>query len=57
MNEEIKIGKFNSLNPVNQSIDSLWVKEAKKRKQDIEFGVVNMVKGSDVFSKIKERFQ
>ena len=47
---------LNSLNPVNQSIDSLWIKEAEKRKKDIEQGVVNTVDGSEVFSKIKERF-
>ena len=45
-----------SLNPVNQSIDSLWIKEVEKRKKDIELGVVNTVDGSEVFNKIKERF-
>jgi len=47
---------LNSLNPINQSIDSLWVKEVEKRKKDIELGVVNTVDGSEVFSKIKQRF-
>jgi hypothetical protein len=47
---------LNSLNPINQSIDSLWVKEVEKRKKDIELGVVDTVDGSEVFSKIKQRF-
>ena len=47
---------LNSLYPLNQSIDTLWVKEAEKRKKDIELRVVNTVDGSEVFAKIKERF-
>jgi hypothetical protein len=41
---------LNSLNPVNQSIDNLWIKE------DIEEGVVNTIDGNEVFKKIEKRF-
>ena len=45
-----------SLNPLNKSMDSLWIKEVKKRKEEIALGEVSTVSGEEVFRKIKQRF-
>ena len=45
-----------SLNPSNESIDNLWIKEVTKRKEEIESGDVVTVDGNEVFRKIQQRF-
>ena len=47
---------LNSINPVNESIDDLWILEANKRKAEIESASVKLVDGDDVFRKIAQRF-
>ena len=47
---------LNSINPVNRSIDDLWILEANKRKAEIESASVKLVDGDDVFRKIAQRF-
>lgn len=44
-----------SITPVNTSIDKLWIKEANKRKNDIESDSVTLVDGDEVFKKISQR--
>ena len=47
---------LNSINPVNGSIDDLWIHEANKRTAEIESASVKLVDGDDVFRKIAQRF-
>jgi len=47
---------LNSINPTNNSIDNLWIKEINKRRVEIEKGDVSLVDGDEVFEKIKQRF-
>ena len=44
-----------SITPVNSSIDTLWIEEVNKRKNDIETNRVSLVDGDEVFKKIHER--
>ena len=44
-----------SITPVNSSIDTLWIKEVNKRKNDIETNSVTLINGDDVFQKIAQR--
>jgi len=44
-----------SLNPINESIDNLWLKELNQRKEDIESGRVETIDGDEVFLKIQKR--
>lgn len=44
-----------SITPINASIDALWIKEANKRKQEIESNSVTLVNGDEVFKKISQR--
>lgn len=44
-----------SITPINASIDALWIKEANKRKQEIESSSVALVNGDEVFKKISQR--
>lgn len=44
-----------SITPPNSEIDKLWIKEATKRKQDIETHSVALVDGDEVFKKISKR--
>lgn len=44
-----------SITPINTSIDALWIKEANKRKQEIESNSVTLVNGNEVFKKISQR--
>jgi len=44
-----------SITPVNSSIDKLWIKEANKRKSDIQNNKVSLVDGDEVFKKISKR--
>ena len=46
-----------SFNNVDNSIDSLWIEEAKKRRDEIELGKVTTISGDEVFRKIQDRFQ
>jgi hypothetical protein len=48
---------LNSINPIDKSIDNLWIKEVNKRKSDIEDGNVKLVNGDDVFLKIAQRLK
>ncbi|SMN01214.1 hypothetical protein SPONN_2334 [uncultured Candidatus Thioglobus sp.] len=45
---------LNSISPVNQSIDDLWITEVNRRKNEIESGV-NLINGNAVFKKISQR--
>ncbi|MFK5881034.1 MAG: addiction module protein [Sulfurospirillum sp.] len=45
-----------SITPLDSSIDALWIKEVKKRKNDIEKGKISLVDGDEVFQKISQRF-
>ena len=44
-----------SITPVNSSIDTLWVKEVNKRKNDIETNNISLVDGDEVFKEISQR--
>ena len=45
-----------SINPIKKSIDSLWVEEAQKRKEQIESGDVTLIDGEEVFKKLALKF-
>ncbi|MEN4046700.1 addiction module protein [Sulfurimonas sp. NWX367] len=44
-----------SITPSNAAIDSLWIKEVNKRKDEIETNQVSHVNGDEVFKKIFQR--
>jgi len=44
-----------SITPLNSEIDKLWIKEANKRKQEIESNYVTLVNEDKVFKKIYQR--
>jgi len=44
-----------SITPLNSDIDKLWIKEANKRKQEVESNSVTLVNGDEVFKKISQR--
>lgn len=44
-----------SITPTNSSVDALWIKEANKRKREIESDSVTLVNGDEVFKKIAQR--
>lgn len=44
-----------SITPPNSEIDKLWIKEANKRKKEIESNSVILVDGDEVFKKISQR--
>jgi hypothetical protein len=44
-----------SITPLNSEIDKLWIKEANKRKQEIESNSVTLINGNEVFKKISQR--
>jgi hypothetical protein len=46
---------LNSINPINKSIDDLWIQEVNKRKHEIESGNVKLIDGDKVFKKISQR--
>ena len=48
---------LSSITPRDSSIDALWIKEANKRKRDIETNSVTLVDGDEVFQKIAKRLQ
>jgi putative addiction module component (TIGR02574 family) len=45
-----------SLQPIQEDIDKLWVKEVEERISDIKSGKVQMISGKEVFKEIEERF-
>ena len=48
---------LNSIYPISQSIDELWIEEVNKRKNEIDSNRVNLINGNDVFQKIAKRFR
>lgn len=48
---------LNSINPIDKSIDELWMKEVNKRKEEIESSEVTLISGEDVFNKIAKRLK
>ena len=48
---------LNSIHPISQSIDELWIEEVNKRKNEIDSNRVNLINGNDVFQKIAKRFR
>ncbi len=48
---------LNSINPIDKSIDDLWIKEVNKRKDEIESSKVTLVSGDEVFKKIANRLK
>lgn len=48
---------LNSINPIEKSIDDLWIKEVNKRKDEIESSNVTLVSGNEVFNKIAKRLK
>jgi len=44
-----------SITPSNAFVDALWIKEANKRKNDIENNSVTLIDGDEVFQKIAKR--
>jgi len=44
-----------SITPLNSEIDKLWIKEANRRKREIESNSVTLVNGDEVFKKISQR--
>ena len=47
---------LSSLQPIQEDIDKLWVKEVEERISDIKSGKVQMISGKEVFKEIEERF-
>ena len=48
---------LNRINPIDKSIDDLWIKEVNKRKDEIESSKVTLVSGDEVFKKIANRLK
>jgi len=44
-----------SITPSNSTIDSLWIKEVNKRKNEIKNNQVSLINGDEVFKKISQR--
>ncbi|WP_188110013.1 MULTISPECIES: addiction module protein [Sulfurimonas] len=44
-----------SITPSNAAIDSLWIKEVNRRRDEIETNQVSHVNGDEVFKKIFQR--
>lgn len=44
-----------SITPTNSSIDKLWIKEANKRRKEIESNSVDLINGDEVFQKIAKK--
>ncbi|HHH72733.1 MAG TPA: addiction module protein [Sulfuricurvum sp.] len=45
-----------SLNPSQSNIDALWKEEVESRVADVKSGSVDLIDGTEVFQKIRERF-
>ncbi|QKF67724.1 putative toxin-antitoxin system antitoxin component [Arcobacter venerupis] len=48
---------LNSINPIDKSMDDLWIEEVNKRKDEIESSKVTLVSGDEVFRKIANRLK
>ena len=46
-----------SLNPISVEIDREWVDVAKRRLSELRSGAVKPIPGSEVLTKIRERFE
>jgi len=46
-----------SITPSNDTIDSLWIKEVNRRKDEIETHQISLVDGDEVFKKISQRLK
>ena len=46
---------LSSITPSNKRIDTLWIKEVNKRKDEIESNSVLLTNGDEVFQKITKR--
>jgi len=44
-----------SITPSNAKIDSLWIEEVNKRKDEIETNQITLIDGDEVFKKISQR--
>jgi len=44
-----------NITPSNAAMDSLWIKEVNKRKNEIETDQVALIDGDKVFKKISQR--
>jgi putative addiction module component (TIGR02574 family) len=42
--------------PAQDDIERAWIKEVKRRCQDIDRGKAKLIPGEEVFEKIKKRF-
>ena len=47
---------LDSLNKTDKSIESLWIKEINRRREEIESNRVSLIDGEEVFQKILQRF-
>ncbi|HHD77373.1 MAG TPA: addiction module protein [Campylobacteraceae bacterium] len=47
---------LSSLNPSHTDIDALWKEEIESRVTDVKSGNVDLIDGSEVFQKIRNRF-
>ena len=45
-----------TLNPIEQDIEKEWIKEAKKRLNDIKASKIKTIDGDTVFKKVFERY-
>ena len=46
-----------TFNPPNTEIEREWVKVAKRRLAELRSGSIKAIPGSEVFAKIRERFE
>jgi len=46
-----------SLNPTTDNIQESWIKEAKKRKNEVETSKVDLVDGESIFSEIIHKYK
>ena len=46
-----------TFNPPNTEIEREWVKVAKRRLAELRYGSIKAIPGSEVFAKIRERFE
>ncbi len=46
---------LSSIMPQDKHIDAIWIKEANKRKLEIENKDISLIDGDDVFQKISKR--
>ena len=44
-----------SITPSNTEIDSLWIQEVNRRKDEIKTNQISLVDGDEVFKKISQR--